>query len=95
MLHMLIPTTANTKTISDMRLRPLSLLNDISRHGGINYIFHRSTPKAVLLSIADFEDLISTLEDYKDSLLAEKFEKEDKTKIKWLSSTQIKNNLGI
>lgn len=95
MLHMLIPTTTNTKTISDMRLDPVGLLNDINRHGGVNYIFHRSTPKAVMLSIADFEKMMDIIEDYRDSLLAQKLENEDKSKIKWLTSQDLRQSLDL
>lgn len=95
MLHMLIPTTTNTKTISDMRLDPVRLLDDISRHGGVNYIFHRSTPKAVMLSISDFEKLMEIVEDYRDSVLVQKLEKEDKSKIKWLTSEDLRQSLDL
>jgi len=76
---MLIPTPANTKTITDMREDALGLLNNIDKQG-VTYIFHRSKPKAVLLSIDDFIRLSELLEDYFDEEEAKRLAKEPRGK---------------
>lgn len=70
---MLIPTKENTKTITDLRERALELLKQVQKKGP-TYIFHHSQPKAVMLSIEEYSDLLETLEDYLDSLTAKKLE---------------------
>ncbi|OGK32372.1 hypothetical protein A2956_00940 [Candidatus Roizmanbacteria bacterium RIFCSPLOWO2_01_FULL_37_57] len=64
---MLIPTTKNTKTVTDLRENTLSLLRDTQRQGHL-YIFHRSSPKAVIMSIEEFERINELIEDYLDEL---------------------------
>ncbi|KKQ73626.1 MAG: hypothetical protein US96_C0058G0001 [Candidatus Woesebacteria bacterium GW2011_GWB1_38_5b] len=71
---MLIPTTKNVKTITDMREDALKLLEDVEKLG-LAYIFHRSRPKAVILSIEDFSALQEMLESYKDEFEAKKLSK--------------------
>lgn len=72
---MLIPTTKNVKTITDMREDALGLLNMVQKDG-MAYIFHRSQPKAVLLNIDDFISLQNALEDLEDLRDVEKLKKE-------------------
>jgi len=72
---MLIPTTKNVKTITDMREDALGLLNFVQKDG-MAYIFHRSQPKAVLLNIEDFVSLQNTLEDFEDYVAVQKLKKE-------------------
>jgi len=60
---MLIPTANNTKTITDMREDALKLLGEVEKQG-VTYIFHRSKPRAVLLSIADFVRIQELIEDH-------------------------------
>lgn len=67
---MLIPTVKNVKTITDMREDALGLLNLVNSEG-LAYIFHRSKPKAVILSLEDFMSMQEILEnyiDYKDAV---------------------------
>jgi len=71
---MLIPTSKNVKTITDMREDALGLLEGVKKHG-ITYIFHRSEPKAVLMDVDKFVRLQELLEDYLDELDAQKLEK--------------------
>ena len=66
---MLIPTVQNVKTITDMREDALNLLNEVDENG-LAYIFHRSEPKAVILSIKDFiflQEALENLQDFKDA----------------------------
>jgi len=62
---MLIPTVQNVKTITDMREDALGLLRSVDTKG-LAYIFHRSKPRAVVLSINDFVYLQEVLEDFRD-----------------------------
>ena len=70
---MLIPTKENTKTITDLRERALDLLKQVQKSGP-TYIFHHSQPKAVMISIEEYANLLDTLEDYLDSLKAQDLE---------------------
>ena len=65
---MLIPTSQNVKTITDMREDALKLLEEVDKKG-LAYIFHRSRPRAVIMNIDDFvslQDAMELLEDFKD-----------------------------
>lgn len=70
---MLIPTTKNTKTITDLREKALQILNQLKKEGP-TYIFHRSRPKAVMLSVEEYATLLETLEDYLDIITAKSLE---------------------
>lgn len=72
---MLIPTSQNVKTITDMREHALELL-DLVKEKGFAYIFHRSKPQAVLLTIEEFVKIQEILEDYIDEIEAHKLAKE-------------------
>lgn len=76
---MLIPTSDNTKTVTDMRERALELLRTVKRQGLV-YVFQRSNPEAVLLSIEEFKRLYELLEDHLDELEARKLAKEERGK---------------
>ena len=76
---MLIPSTKNVKTITDMRENALELLEVVEKQG-LTYIFHRSKPKAVMLSIDDFARLQELIESYLDEQEAEKLAKEPRGK---------------
>ena len=65
---MLIPTSQNVKTITDMREDALKLLDEVDKKG-LAYIFHRSRPRAVIMNIDDFvslQEAIELLEDLRD-----------------------------
>jgi len=76
---MLIPTSKNVKTITDMREDALGLL-DLVKKNGIAYIFNRSEPKAVMVDIDEFVRIQELLENYFDSQEAIKLEKEPRGK---------------
>lgn len=82
---MIIPTSQNTKTISDLRERPIEILKRLGSDYGPLYIFYRSKPNAVMLNISEYQKLLDIAEDYFDSLKAEEYEKENKAKIRWLT----------
>jgi len=67
---MLIPTKDNIRTITDMRENALALLSFVEKEG-LAYVFHRSEPKAVMLSLEEFARLAELLENYLDEQEAE------------------------
>lgn len=69
----MIPTTQNTKTITDLRENTVGILERTKKMGP-TYIFHRSRPKAVLLSIEEYANMVDLIEDYLDSLNAQELE---------------------
>lgn len=94
---MLIPTVSNTKNVSDLRLDPIGLLKTVEKTKGPQYIFYRSTPKAVILNIKEFQNLVEMAEDYEnhiDGLKAKKFEKQNKKKIKWLNHKEFEKSVS-
>lgn len=81
-------TAKNTKTISDMRLNAQKLLDQVTKSQEALYIFYKSKPKAVLLSLQRYQYLLSIFEDYIDSQEAKEFEKKNKKKVNWLSEKE-------
>ena len=76
---MLITTTKNVKTITDMREDALGLLELVQKNG-LAYIFHRSQPKAVLMNIEDFVALQNAAEDLEDYMAVQELKKEPRGK---------------
>lgn len=76
---MLIPTSQNIKTITDMRENALKLLDEVNDHGLV-YIFHHSDPKAVMLSLDEFTRLQELMEDHLDEMEAVKLTQEKRGK---------------
>ena len=72
---MLIPTSENTKNVTEMREKTLELLADVNKYGVI-YIMQRSDPKAVMLSIDEFKRMYEMIEDYLDELDAKQLSQE-------------------
>ncbi len=70
---MIIPTAKNTKTITDLREKALEMLEQ-TKKSGPTFIFHHSKPKAVMLSIEEYSNMMEMLEDYFDSLKAKELE---------------------
>ena len=84
----MMPTTRNIKTISDMRENASKLLKEVQDFYGPLFILYRSKPKAVLLSLDEYEKLADLAEDYIDSLKAQEFEAQDKRKIRWIGQKE-------
>lgn len=72
---MLIPTTQNVKTVTDMRTKTQNVLKSVSEQG-IAYIFDRSKPKAVIIDIDSFAHLQNIIEDYYDLIDAQQLAQE-------------------
>lgn len=81
-------TNTAITTISDLRYKTQEVLD--SADNGPVTILHHATPKGVLLSIKEYEQIMSTLEDYYLSLRAEEYEKEDKSTVSWISEKTIR-----
>ncbi len=91
---MLVPTRQNTKTISDMRKNPVGLLRTAIKDPGPLYIFYRSQPKAVLLSVGEYEQMLDLLSDLSAGWRGQAYEGQAKNKIKWLTEKQLEKSLG-
>lgn len=74
---MIVPTSRNTKTITDMREDALKVLEDVEKQG-LLYVFHHANPKAVMLSMEEFERLYELVEDHIDEEEAVRLSKEDR-----------------
>lgn len=77
-------------TISDLRFKTKAVLHKAAR--GPVLIFHRSSPKGVILSVEKYNEIMSDLEDYYLSIKAEEYESENKSKTKWISHKDLKNS---
>jgi len=62
-----------------MRVDAISFLKDVQKKG-MKYIFQRSEPQAVVLSMKEFKTILEKLEDWEDQQLVYKLEKEGKGK---------------
>lgn len=76
---MLIPSKDNISTVTDMRVDAIKFLKDVQKKG-MKYIFQRSEPQAVVLSMKEFKIILEKLEDWEDQQLVYKLEKEDRGK---------------
>lgn len=72
---MIIPTAKNTKTVTDLRERAVEMLNQAKKIGP-TFILHHSKPKAVMLSIEEYSNMMAMLEDYFDTIKAKELEEE-------------------
>ena len=81
-------TKNNITTISDLRFKTKDVLKKAEKTP--LFVFNRSIPQSVLMSYENYETLMSDLEDYYDSKLAQGYEKEDKSKIKWTRHEDVK-----
>jgi prevent-host-death family protein len=68
-------TTQNIKTITDMRERAAKLLDEV-KSLGVVYVFQHSDPKAVMLSMEQYQRITELLEDHLDEMEAAKLSKE-------------------
>ncbi|HLC94028.1 MAG TPA: type II toxin-antitoxin system prevent-host-death family antitoxin [Patescibacteria group bacterium] len=86
-------TAKNISSISDLRFKTKEVLKKAQKSPV--YVFSRNTPRGVLLSYENYQELLSALEDHYDSLLAQEYEKEDKNKVKWITHEEIKKMLHV
>lgn len=76
---MLLPTSQNTKTITDLREDALAVLSDVDKLGLV-YLFQHSNPRAVVLSLKEFTKLCELIEDRTDERDAAELSLEDRGK---------------
>ncbi len=74
---MLLPTSQNTKTITDLREDALGVLSDVDRLGLV-YLLQHSDPRAVVLSLKEFTKLCELIEDRADERDAAELSHEDR-----------------
>jgi hypothetical protein len=79
-------------SITDLRFKTKKVLEKAKK--GPIFLFHRHTPKGVLLSFESYQEILSQLEDYFDSIKAERYEKEEKSKVKWIPFSEIKKMIN-
>ena len=72
-------TSHNIKTITDMREKAAELLDEVKKLGVV-YVFQHSDPKAVMISMEEYERIRELLEDHLDELEATKLSKEKRGK---------------
>lgn len=87
----MIPSVIHT--ISDLRFKTKDVLASAMKQPVT--LFHRSTPKGVLMSMEKYHELMDALEDYYLSIRAAEFEKEDKSTVAWISGKDMKKHLGL
>ena len=75
---MMIPTADDIKTVTDMRENTLSLLDRVQKKEGPTIIMYNNTPRAVMLSVEEYNNLMEAIEDYSDELEAISLEKQAK-----------------
>jgi len=73
---MIIPNTKDLKTITDLREDTLGILEAIQKKSEPTVIFHRNTPRAVILSVVEYNRLMEMVDDYLDEKVAMDLEKE-------------------
>ena len=74
---MLLPTSQNTKTITDMREDALGVLSDVDKLGLV-WLFQHSDPRAVVLSLKEFAKLCELIEDRVDEQDAAELSRQDR-----------------
>jgi len=74
---MLLPTSQNTKTITDLREDALGVLSDVDKLGLV-YLLQHSNPRAVVLSLKEFTKLCELVEDRADEWDALELSSEDR-----------------
>ncbi len=94
---MLIPTTKNISSISDIRENTLRVLEQVEKQSQPMIVMHRNSPRAVLLSVPRYNQLMSLLEDYLDEELALELEKKAKkmTKKDYVPMDKLHRELGL
>lgn len=94
---MLIPTNKNISSISDIRENTLGVLNQVEKLSQPMIVMHRNSPRAVLLSVQRYNQLMGLLEDYLDEELAVELEKKAKNSSKkdYIRMAKLHRELGI
>lgn len=75
-------------TISDLRFKTKDVFKKVKDNPV--YLFHRSSPKGVILSMEKYSELMDTLEDYFLSLKVGEYEAEDKKSVNWTAHSDVR-----
>ena len=75
-------------TISDLRFKTKDVFKKV-KYNPV-YLFHRSSPKGVILSMEKYKEMMDTLEDYFLSLKVGEYELEDKKSVNWISHSDVR-----
>ncbi|OGY08795.1 MAG: hypothetical protein A2782_02295 [Candidatus Blackburnbacteria bacterium RIFCSPHIGHO2_01_FULL_43_15b] len=78
-----------------MRENARGLLREAKSSDAPLFIFYRSKPEAVILSLEEYQKMADMVEDYLDGIKAQEFEKLDKNKEKWYSNEEVEEMLGL
>ncbi|OGG13190.1 hypothetical protein A3D77_00520 [Candidatus Gottesmanbacteria bacterium RIFCSPHIGHO2_02_FULL_39_11] len=79
-------------SISDLRFKTKSVLKK-SKDAPV-FLFNRTVPEGVLLSLEKYQEMTDAMEDYFLSLKSESFESEDKKKVEWVPLEEVKTILA-
>ena len=74
----MLPLADDYKTVTDLRENTVALLRLIEKKRNPTIIVHRNSPKAVMISINRYNQMLQALEDNYDEQLAAALEKEPK-----------------
>lgn len=92
---MMIPVANDIKTVTDLRENTLALLNGIQKRSRPTIIMHHNSPKAVMLSIKKYNQLVEAVEDYMDELTAMDLKKEPYNSKNYVDEKTALKELGI
>lgn len=91
---MLIPTKKNIATVTDLRTRTIDLLKEVEKKGK-KFVFQRSNPLAVLLSVERYNQMVQEIEDGQDALLAQELSAEKLKGVISLEKVAKDNGLSV
>ena len=74
----MLPLADDYKTVTDLRENTVALLRLLEKKRNPTIIVHRNSPKAVMISISEYNRMLQSLEDNYDEQLALALEKEPK-----------------
>ena len=89
----MLPLADDYKTVTDLRENKVVLLRLIEKKRNPTIIVHRNSPKAVMISINRYNQMLQALEDNYDEQLAAALEKEPKRN--GVSLEDVAGELGV
>lgn len=89
----MLPLADDYKTVTDLRENTVALLQLVQKKTNPTIIVHHNTPKAVMMSIPRYNQMLQALEDNYDEQLAVELEKE--SKINGVSLEDAAAELGV
>ena len=89
-----IPTAGAVRTVTDMRERAVRLLREVKEQGPL-YIFRRSKPEAVILSMEEYQKVLEVIDEHYLSFKAQEYEKIDPKNEEWLTLKEFVQSLNL